>query len=899
MPRLSKKEQERKKILSTVQMNKNKFDYRTYNAVIKKINNFERIDFLKKYAKSIELVINSNEKKLTLVKIKKLIDNKKLIDKKKNIIKVKRDFKDIVKIIEKLDDKDLLLVGSANRQLYINANHLIENKKSELWYTFFYDANDNDGLEQNEFIYITENIKLNSNYIRQLYKQGTTNCVFKPIIEWCDDKINESKTKSTCDRYKYKKNICEKLEKEYRQNGVADDDLKIIADKLQINLKLTKPFQNEFTIYRSNKKPLTTFDLVNVKLDHVELNKIVNNKPIKLEFDEMQNLYNNLIKSKTYFIYKKGLQGCCRSINTIDSKYILKNDYDEFINNFEEKTGIVNCKLCSINDYELTKYVSSGCHFNMTALFKQNYNVKEVKLIDQKKAYCNVDKCTFYRGYLGKITDMRRTNKIVDIGLYTINNIKLVGKMKELNDKMNIYKNNCTYPSPELEFLQSLGCTFDIIYGCWGSHLDFKMDYENETMWNEKHEDIRNYCRYIGTLASKNNSTSMYMKCDENFAQAMQGDNYTYNYLTNECKVEYKKQFNHHATHISGFVCSYLRINTLEQLMTMNINDIIRVVCDGIYHVNNYDCVNIFRKEENKKIPDDYFNNEYIKPQETIINDTIFREHHLTELHNGPGGCGKTHTQLLDKGLQKVCYFAPSWKLSSNKKNEYNCKSKVWYNLYTDDYSEYKKILKRYNTLIIDEVSMMDNNIKNLILERFKTCKLIFCGDVGYQLPTTNGIKFEIKGFDKIIEYENNYRVEKGDKLLDHLKVIRTKIKNGENIRDYIINNFTKIDKIENYIVNDMILTYTNLSKDKWTEKYKHLEKYYVTHRCDGYNKGDIIYDNIGSSCELRHGYTVHSIQGETAHHNLYIDMDKMYINELLYTSVSRAKRFNQIFLLF
>jgi ATP-dependent exoDNAse (exonuclease V) alpha subunit len=41
----------------------------------------------------------------------------------------------------------------------------------------------------------------------------------------------------------------------------------------------------------------------------------------------------------------------------------------------------------------------------------------------------------------------------------------------------------------------------------------------------------------------------------------------------------------------------------------------------------------------------------------------------------------------------------------------------------------------------------------------------------------------------------------------------------------------------------------------------------------------------------------VHSIQGETAEHNLYINMDNYFDSRILYTAISRAKTLDQIYL--
>ena len=48
---------------------------------------------------------------------------------------------------------------------------------------------------------------------------------------------------------------------------------------------------------------------------------------------------------------------------------------------------------------------------------------------------------------------------------------------------------------------------------------------------------------------------------------------------------------------------------------------------------------------------------------------------------------------------------------------------------------------------------------------------------------------------------------------------------------------------------------------------------------------------------ELRHGYTVHSVQGGTCENRVYIDMHKMTDPKAIYTSISRARSWKQVYL--
>jgi hypothetical protein len=246
--------------------------------------------------------------------------------------------------------------------------------------------------------------------------------------------------------------------------------------------------------------------------------------------------------------------------------------------------------------------------------------------------------------------------------------------------------------------------------------------------------------------------------------------------------------------------------------------------------------------------------------------------------------------------------------LARNKQNEYGCKVSVWARLITDD-PEMISLVKRYsNVLLIDECSMMTENEKLRIFELYGDMKIIFCGDLGYQLSSFTGEEMKPTGFDDVIQNNINYRC-KDSRLLGLLKVLREKITNDcavAGMNHYVKEFFRKHGKVINadalkslYKVNDMILVGTNEVKDKYTEMFNHMEKYYCKENNRVYSNGDIVVgEKPDCKCELRHAYTTHSIQGETAQYNLYIDSSKMFDTRMFYTAISRAKTLDQIFII-
>jgi hypothetical protein len=106
----------------------------------------------------------------------------------------------------------------------------------------------------------------------------------------------------------------------------------------------------------------------------------------------------------------------------------------------------------------------------------------------------------------------------------------------------------------------------------------------------------------------------------------------------------------------------------------------------------------------------------------------------------------------------------------------------------------------------------------------------------------------------------------------------------------------------ESYDVEDMVLTGTNVNKDYFTGLFTgkfEKEKYYITENTRLHQNGEIVIgEKPESKSEIRHSFTVHSIQGETAENSLFIDCSTMFDARMFYTAISRARSLNQIFIL-
>jgi hypothetical protein len=420
--------------------------------------------------------------------------------------------------------------------------------------------------DENDFtIYMNVGEVITPNNMKQYFKQGTTNCFFKPIMEWAEDKIENAKTKSTIERYRAMYNKLVKDNDKYFSTGVSEEDMNMLSNKYQINIEVNTPFQKSFIICKSSKKALTTFKYINTKLDHIDHNKIVNLKCEEVSQDFINATAKELIKNDEYFTYNKNMFGY-RKISTLERSYVVKTDYNKCIDDFEKDTGLINCYIDDIDDVNVSEFIRQGVHFNETIDFKDdiyteiidderelNDKYSNFNHIDMSKAYSNFHLSKYFKVFLGKPTDMRKCDTIVDLGYYKIENINFDNAtpiLKTYNEKMNIYSDN-VYPSPELEFLKDHNVSFDIVSGCWGINMDFrftdemirsKENYPDEPSW---------YARYTGSMFCKNLYNNFYVKGDKKLAEHLscyeeEKDIVEYNNYTGEIQVSYKKQHNNH-----------------------------------------------------------------------------------------------------------------------------------------------------------------------------------------------------------------------------------------------------------------------------------------------------------------------------------------------------------------
>lgn len=808
-------------------------------------------------------------------------------------------------------------------------------------YDWINDSNElMNGLVGKMVVLVAHNIKKLDKTINQLFREGETNCLLTPIKNWVVGKLDEIKNERSREKYITMLNKLDKYLEQYT-NGVPRENIKEIANNLRITISVELPFQKEpFILEKPDTKSQTSFKFMNTKHNHVdEITDLT--KFNECSVTDLSNKVKELEKQNTSYYFTMNN----RTINKIyvgGEVYGLSSKYYKFISDFENKYNITGWKIDALKHTELTKFLENSCHYNCCMDFELAFQSEQRKItrnkvmhIDQTACYKNFNTCKYYIGFLSKITDFRFTDKIQGVGIYQITDIKITNeKFKRYNDFLKFYVNNNSYPVPALNFLDSVG-TYRIIGGCWGMDTKLDMSFNNEdgSTFMDKDNKVPYYSKYFGLCNSLNYEKTYYLQGTEEIAQVIRqntdcevlryGTNLFNNTDNNKnalTSVKTKKSHVFHLSHLTAFILEYARLNIIEQLMEMPFENIIRVNSDGIYF-NEYDGVvlkNNYREKESE-----CFNTEsgtfttYSIAEEfcsnTIHYDITYkfaksRNFFKSELAVGGGGSGKTHYNLTDDGSVNVMYIAPSWKLARNKAVEYGCRVATHASLLMCDPTN--KSFQFSNVLLIDEVSMLTNEAKDKILSFYSGWKIVFCGDIKYQLPfiqTGKEIQTEFNSdyIDNIMEFNTDYRAT-CDTLKSLKHETRNLIDNHEMMTpNWLLDKLQKCADIEKmYNIDDMILCQFHKNKDEYTKQFTgkfSKEKYYITETSIKYSCGDIIItDEIIDKQfkpEVRHSFTVHSIQGETCHTKLFIHRARMTLR-MFYTAISRAKKYEQIYLI-
>ena len=539
---------------------------------------------------------------------------------------------------------------------------------------FWGEGNDEVNRDTQTQLVISIKNKVKPVQIHQAFLDGTTHCVFTPISDWIDKRLETLDPGSSLGKqFTTKYNWLHDSRKlrggflgKYK-DGVPDnpEDLQLICDKLEVNLEISIPsyiINKSCVIHKYRAKTQNhskSFKFLNIRLNHIELNEIMNTgEDVILKPEELLQLKKEFDEKDTYYGWYDNNE-IIHKLVTLSNTYQSSSDYKDVMEEFRKDNNLDMFYINYFKQPQLSDFILGNQNTNQSINFifgKKDWASKcdSYDHIDGSKAYCRAKSSPYYEGFLGKINEFKKTDKIEGIGCYQITNIKYLDHPNSpLLKKMNFIHDKNVYASPLLKQLRDNGVEFDIVGGCWGMSFDMDMydqklfrqdsvcrtdsepilsDYymsskrkygdEIEIQDYYKNPNPKHYKKFYGCCMVMNEYDCLKFRCkDLQFAQLVRYHNeksdIRYNPADNFAIIQTKKKVMKHQGQISIFISAYALTNLLDQLFKFkNIDDIYRICVDGIFFKKDIkvELTSLFKKKEGKLSMNNethYIDNEY------------------------------------------------------------------------------------------------------------------------------------------------------------------------------------------------------------------------------------------------------------------------------------------------
>ncbi len=819
-----------------------------------------------------------------------------------------------------------------------------------------YDKDDDSlfekGFGKRQKIVIQSASSLSPRKIAQKFLDGVNHCVFQPVINWANVQLNQlNPKKRLVQRYKKIKKLANEYIIKYA-HGATIENIQEFCNKAKVNFiindLLSMMIKNEYITIKCKDGARKTFNMINSRLNHLDVITYNGNK-IELTEDDMNQLYQKCTDEKIACIFKKK-ENKLTWISTIDGFYMLKDENRDLINRFHDDTGIN--KLAISHNNPSSKIVRASYHQTGKKIFGQSTNCIR---IDQEKAYANFENCSYYEGFPTLLTEYRNislekneTKKFLQIhlGFYKI---KIHNFNNEILEKLDAYKKDICLPSPEIIYLIDLGVDLTVLHGTWGvNSIDFYFpDYILEKKLYQKivgewgsfrttnsvkvHGNIEwaNQLKSLGYDVTHHEQTCVGKKsdCQGCFEGCNECEDLTDNSITVPESIEIHFDRNkdklRHMNGFAAYICSYQRIQLLQQLEHVDSNDLLGVITDEIIVSKLPTVINHgFRIKENKHYTN-YSNENFLSYSINKINPpspkakvaTIDHVNAKFQAHIGPGGSGKTYSVLDDKGYINLVYSCPSHKLRKSKLDEFSeLQTEVLASLSSD-----KPVFYHPSVICIDEITCVSQETYDVVVKKYPCSLIIVCGDLSrdgynYQLPCISESKsFSLREYMHVIEHTENRRA-KCNKLKTLLSWYRKNVETMsekkliKNIKKMLASKILSEKQVkEIYKLNDYILGGHRARMKEWVDilgNKSKTKKYLVIKGNKSYDTGTVLLSDkplAQKYLEERYSFTCHQIQGETVlgPNKIFIDINDMFqVKQMLYVALSRAEYLDQIYII-
>jgi hypothetical protein len=457
-------------------------------------------------------------------------------------------------------------------------------------------------------------------------------------------------------------------------------------------------------------------------------------------------------------------------------------------------------------------------------------------------------------------------------------------------------------PSVEILYFKSIGITFTITEGVWGSKFDF--EFSDEMLL--KDDGLPRYSKWAGKLAMEIKDFKHTIKCDTNYAKLLKCSYPNLDYWEQKqvATITLPAKGYSTATHILAFITSYVRIQMYQEMRKFKPENILMVVLDGIFFKGdkpNTWLVDKPIKTFEYSIEHWYDGSaEFVKP---LQGDYIMNGNTLL---TGQGGCGKTYGVLKAGNFNKIMYVVPTHVLGSKGREAYGCQYKTIHKLIGIDCVPYCQDHNIPPVILLDELTQYPAEWVDKVFELYPHSLIIIAGDI-----TPSGQWFQCRSgtpgmFAKIWKPVGvDVRNIEGDRRAkdEELKQLKLVLRN-QMLKNFIDGDSGESDYMKMWAIKNLPMKLYGEAiaqfqpGDVWLASTHKVNNALLSAGvCSGYYKegGSIKYEETPGHTK-RGSFTVHSIQGVTCEQRrIFISVNDLFEYSMLYTAVSRAVYMEQL----
>ena len=454
------------------------------------------------------------------------------------------------------------------------------------------------------------------------------------------------------------------------------------------------------------------------------------------------------------------------------------------------------------------------------------------------------------------------------------------------------------------------------------------------------------FCKIVGCMMIESKDFKIEIKADnkdKEFYKTLTTKNNIYN-VDGIYKIVKEKENSKSLKHLALSIHAYSSTIILEQLLKMNVDDVFGVKVDSIVFRKGVDITydnKLFKEPTKAKIEslliqsyddrEDKIKNEYFKPYFIESNNKIkfdksFCGEHITSrviFLGGAGGCGKTHSVMTSSNFMKkeIIFTSSGWELIQAKVDEFVDITGLSLPKITGEMNGQtcdKVNINNYKYIVDDELTLQNKKVVGTIIKNNKDKFIILMGDIDYdgfyyQCSIGGSVVNPSKINCQYIKYTKNYRFEpsfndKVNKLRDFMKENRG---NTNKLYEYVKDEFSSCfrKRIKDITFGDDDVGISALKPIvNGVCKYSHhfyklgaKPQYYIKDTV--FKQGKYRGAKLEEEPENNKNYinslfrTVHSYQGRqlTQDNKIIIMLDSLFDFNLIYTSISRARRLDQI----